>query len=150
VLERTIKYFFNRANKSNKKFASLSKNYYIYAGFILVIVLLSSSWSAISLYKSQKNALQDQLISQSQLIDSKLNNYFNYVSHIAEDKGHKIAIKGEDLENISYLFKRNFFFPVTKSGLKRKAFIWPHFSWVDENRNVLVKSSTGILSKINH
>ncbi|MFT5702683.1 MAG: signal transduction histidine kinase [Rickettsiales bacterium] len=145
--QRITKYFFNKKNKSNQKFASLSKNYYIYAGFILSIVLLSLSWSAISLYKSQKNVLQNQLISQSQLIDSKLNNYFNYVSHIAEDKGHKIALKGDDLGNIAYLFKRNFFFPVTKAGLKRKAFIWPHFSWVDENRNVLVNSSAGVLPK---
>jgi signal transduction histidine kinase len=147
VSQRITKYFFNKKNKSNQKFASLSKNYYIYAGFILSIVLLSLSWSAISLYKSQKNVLQNQLISQSQLIDSKLNNYFNYVSHIAEDKGHKIALKGDDLGNIAYLFKRNFFFPVTKAGLKRKAFIWPHFSWVDENRNVLVNSSAGVLPK---
>ncbi|MFT7087682.1 MAG: signal transduction histidine kinase [Rickettsiales bacterium] len=151
--KRITKYLFNRKNKPNtpnkpnKKFSSLSKNYYIYAGFILSIVLLSLSWSAISLYKSQKNVLQNQLISQSQLIDSKLNNYFNYVSHIAEDKGHKIALKGDDLGNIAYLFKRNFFFPVTKAGLKRKAFIWPHFSWVDENRNVLVNSSAGVLPK---
>jgi signal transduction histidine kinase len=153
VSKRITKYLFNRKNKPNtpnkpnKKFSSLSKNYYIYAGFILSIVLLSLSWSAISLYKSQKNVLQNQLISQSQLIDSKLNNYFNYVSHIAEDKGHKIALKGDDLGNIAYLFKRNFFFPVTKAGLKRKAFIWPHFSWVDENRNVLVNSSAGVLPK---
>jgi signal transduction histidine kinase len=130
-----------------KQSVSLSRDFYIYAGFILAIVLSSSLWSAITLYNSQKAALQDQLITQSQLIDTELSNYLNHVSHIAEDKGHKIALKQGDLNEIDYLFKRNFFFSVTKSGLKRKAFIWPHFSWVDKKGNILVKSEIGILAK---
>lgn len=133
--------------REKKKFVSLSKDFYIYSGIILIIVLASSLWSAITLYNSQKTALQDQLITQSQLIDNELGNYLNYVSHIAEDKGHKIALKKGDLNEIVYLFKRNFFFPVTKSGLKRKAFVWPHFSWVDKKGNILVKSEVGVLSK---
>ncbi|MES2678004.1 MAG: ATP-binding protein [Pseudomonadota bacterium] len=141
-----IKSFFIKKSPAHQ-FVSLSRDYYIYAGFILAIVLASSLWSAFVSYNAQKTALQDQLITQSQLIDNTLGNYFNYVSHIAEDKGHKIALKGGDLNHIAYLFKRNFFFPITKSGLKRKAFLWPHFSWVDKNGNILFKSEIGILPK---
>lgn len=138
---------FSNKNNQKKNFVSLSKDYYIYAGFILGVVLISSIWSAIALYKSQKNALQDRLILESQLIDNGLGNYLKYVSHIAEDKGHKIALKNGDLNHIAYLFKRNFFFSVTKTGLKRKAFLWPHFSWIDKNGNIVVKSEVGVLSK---
>ncbi len=144
-MKNPIKSFFTKEKNTGK--ISLSKDFYIYASFILAIVFASSLWSAFALYKSQKNALQQQLINQSQLIDTQLNNYLNYVSHIAEDKGHKIALKKGDLKYISDLFKRNFFFPVTKSGLERKAFVWPHFSWVDKKGNILVKSEVGILSK---
>ncbi|MFT7099497.1 MAG: hypothetical protein ACJAS6_001379, partial [Rickettsiales bacterium] len=126
-------------------FASLSRDFYVYAGFILAIIISSSLWSAIQLLNSQKTSLQDQLTTQSQLIDVRLSNYLNHISHIAEDKGHKIALKKNDLKNIAYLFKRNFFFPVTKSGLKRKAFVWPHFSWIDQGGNILVKSEIGVL-----
>jgi signal transduction histidine kinase len=148
VIKNLIKSFFTRKNKETKKTSSLTRDYCIYAGLILAIILTSSLWSAMMLYKSQKSALQDQLITQSQLIDAKLSDYLNYVSHIAEDKGHKIALKGgNDLQNISLLFKRNFFFPVTKSGLKKKAFFWPNFSWVDKKGNILVKSEIGILPK---
>jgi len=138
---------FLQKKEQTKHSISLSRDFYIYAGFILAIVLSSSLWSAIALYNSQKAALQDQLITQSQLINNELNNYLNYTSHIAEDKGHKIALKQGDLNEIDYLFKRNFFFSITKSGLKRKAFIWPNFSWVDKKGNILVKSEIGILAK---
>ncbi len=140
------KLFFTAKIKSNN-LASLSRAFYFYAGFILVIALISSLLWTLALYNSQKNALQDQLISQSQLIDTQLTSYLNYISHIAEDKGHKIAMKNGDLNYASYLFKRSFFFPVTKSGLKKKAFVWPHFSWVDKKGNILVKSEIGILPK---
>lgn len=149
VIKNSIKSFFAKKEQSkekSKKFTSLSRDFCLYAGFILAIVLSSSIWSAITLYESQKNALQDRLTTQSQLIDTQLNNYLNYVSHIAEDKGHKIALKNGDLNYAADLFKRHFFFPVTKSGLKRKAFIWPHFSWLDKKGNILVKSELGILS----
>lgn len=144
MFENQIKSFFTKQN-NQKKFISSSRDFYIYAGFILLVVLTSSIWSGLALYNSQKSALSQKLISESQLIDTNFNNYLNYVSHIAEDKGHKIALRKGNLNYTADLFKRNFFFPVTKLGLKRKAFLWPNFSWVDSKRNVLVKSEIGVL-----
>lgn len=147
MIKNLIKSFLIKKRDETKKSISSSKDFYLYAGFILAIALISSLWSGISLYKSQKIALQNQLTNESQLIDTRLNNYLNNISHIAEDKGHKISLKDAELQYIAHLFKRNFFFPVTKSGLKKKAFTWPHFSWIDKKGNILVKSEIGVLSK---
>ncbi|MDA0902491.1 MAG: hypothetical protein O3B09_03685, partial [Proteobacteria bacterium] len=142
-----MKFFDTKNIFKSRKIISLSKDYYIYAGFILAIATISSLYSAVRLYNSQKLSLTNQLISGSQLIDTQLGNYFNYVSHIAEDKGYKISLKKGDIKHIDHLFKRSFFFPVTAHGLKKKAFIWPHMSWIDKNGNILVKSEIGILPK---
>jgi signal transduction histidine kinase len=147
VSKEDIKSFSNKKNISKKQFISLSRDYYIYATFILLVAILSSLWFATKSYNSQTISLENKLIDQSKAIDTQLNNYFNYVSHIGEDKGHKIAQKNADLNHIAHLFKRNFFFPVTRDGLRQKAFIWPHFSWIDKNGNIVVRSEYGILKK---
>ena len=144
-MKNLIDPFSKRKNKKVKNFSSLSSDYFIYAGFILAITIFSSIYSAIKLYNAQQNNLNNKLESQAQLIDTHISDYIKYVSHIVEDKGYKIALTEGNLKNIEYIFKRNFFFPVTKSGLKKKAFIWPHFSWIDNQRNILAKSEYGIL-----
>lgn len=132
--------------RKRKEGHSLAYDYFLFALFIIVIALCSSAWFVWKNYYAQKKAVEDRLALQAQLVDGELASYIQYVAHIAEDKGYKIALWGaNDLKHIDYMFKRRFLFKKTTTGLKDKIFRWPHFSWIDTSGKVVVKSEYGVL-----
>jgi signal transduction histidine kinase len=123
---------------------SLSRDYFIFAGIIISVVLILSIVIGVAIYNSHIQYQQRVLVIESERIERMITEDFDYTNRISVYMGKQIAENGgNDLEFIYHLFQKT-------SGTQyktRKLFSWSLFDWVDKNNLQLINSQNGI-SKI--
>jgi len=125
----------------SKNTLPLSKDYFLFASIIIVVVLSTFSFISFAIYNAQTNSQNTTLEIEAKRIDRIIAEAFDYTNRISVYMGTQIAEHGsEDLDFILNLYKKT-------SGSQYKPskfFSWTLFDWVDHNNLQLINSRNGI------
>lgn len=126
---------------SSNKSIPLSKDYFLFASIIIIVILVSFGFMSATIYKAHLESQKISLSVEAERIDKIITDAYDHINRLSVYMGSQIAENGsEDLEFIHKLFEKT-------SGSQYKSskfFSWSLFDWVDKNNLQVINNLRGI------